>query len=318
LTWWLPIAILVALGVGTWLGSLLLEAARPVPPTPRTLHWAPENPISYVEVNGCRLRYITAGQGPNLLLLHTLRTQLDLFQTVVPDLASSFTVYAVDYPGHGYSDIPWARYDADFSARSVDAFLGALDLHDVTACGVSIGGAIALILAGRHHPRVSRVVAINPYDYARGRGLARSGLAGRITMATAPVPIVGETFNRLRSFAVVKAVLLGGVANPESFPPRLVREMYQVGNRRGHYRAFVSLLRHAQTWEAATQLYRHIEVPTRLVWGDRDWSKPVERERDRQLVAGSQSVVVEQGGHFLPLDRPDAVIAQVTRVLQGT
>jgi pimeloyl-ACP methyl ester carboxylesterase len=316
-TWWLPVAILVAFGAGIWLASLLLEAARRVPPTPRALDWAPVIPISYVEVDGTRLRYIREGQGPNLLLLHTLRTQLDLFQKVVPQLASSFTVYAVDYPGHGYSDIPRARYDADFFARSVDAFLGALDLHDVTACGVSIGGAIALILAGRHNPRVSRVVAINPYDYARGRGLARSGLAGWMTVATAPVPVVGETFNRLRSFAVVKAVLLGGVANPQNFPPGLVWEMYRVGNRRGHYRAFVSLLRHAASWEAATQLYRHIEVPTRLVWGDRDWSRPVERERDRRLAAGGQAVMVERGGHFLPLDRPDAVIEEVRSVLHG-
>jgi pimeloyl-ACP methyl ester carboxylesterase len=310
-TWWLPVAILVACGVGIWLGSLLLEAARPVPPTPRTLFWAPDIAISYVEVDGSRLRYIKAGKGPNLLLLHTLRTQLDLFQKVVPELATSFTVYALDYPGHGYSDIPRARYDADFFARSIDAFLSALDLHDVTACGVSIGGSIALILAGRNNPRVCRVIAINPYDYASGRGLARSGLAGWVTMATAGVPVIGETFNRLRSFAVVKAVLLGGVASPENFPPGLAREMYTVGNRRGHYRAFVSLLRHAGTWEAATQLYRHIAVPTRLVWGDRDWSRPVERECDRQLVAGGKAVMVERGGHFLPLDRPDAVIEQV-------
>jgi pimeloyl-ACP methyl ester carboxylesterase len=310
-TWWLLVAAVVVLGAGIWSGSLLLEAARPVPPTPRTLNWAPEIPISYVEVNGSRLRYIKAGQGPNLLLLHTLRTQLDLFQKVVPELATSFTVYTLDYPGHGYSDIPRARYDADFFARSIDTFLDVLDLHDVTACGVSIGGAIALILAGRHNPRVSRVIAINPYDYARGGGLARSGLAGWMTMATAPVPVIGETFNRFRSFAVVKAILLGGVASPENFPLSLVRELYRVGNRRGHYRAFVSLLRHAGTWEATTQLYRHIEVPTQLVWGDRDWSRPAERERDRRLAAGSRAVMVERGGHFLPLDRPDAVIEQV-------
>jgi pimeloyl-ACP methyl ester carboxylesterase len=310
-TWWQLVAAFVALGAGIWSGSLLLEAARPVPPIPRTLNWAPEIPISYVVVNGSRMRYIKAGQGPNLLLLHTLRTQLDLFQKVVAELATSFTVYALDYPGHGYSDIPRARYDADFFARSTEAFLNALDLHDVTVCGVSIGGAIALILAGRHNPRVSRVVAINPYDYARGRGLARSGLAGWVTMATASIPVIGETFNRLRSFAVVKAVLVGGVASPENFPPGLAREMYRVGNRRGHYRAFVRLLRHAGTWEAATQLYRHIAVPAWLVWGDRDWSRPAERERDRRLAAGARAVMVERGGHFLPLDRPDAVIEQV-------
>ena len=56
------------------------------------------------------------------VLLHTLRTQLDLFEKVVPALARSFAVYAVDYPGHGYSDIPTAKYDAVFFADASKVF----------------------------------------------------------------------------------------------------------------------------------------------------------------------------------------------------
>ena len=114
--------------------------------------------------------HIKTGEGPALVLLQTLRTQLDLFEKVVPGLAKSFTVYAVDYPGHGYSDIPPAKYDADYFVETIESFLEALDLHDLTLAGVSIGASIALILAARNNPRVSRVAAINPYDYAEGRG----------------------------------------------------------------------------------------------------------------------------------------------------
>src|SRR5215467_4542514 len=168
----------LAAGVGLWLVSFAVEALRPTARAPKVLSWAPEIAIAYVDVGGCKLRYIRAGWGPNLVLLHTLRTQLDLFQKVIPFLAERFTVYAVDYPGHGFSDIPNGRYDADFFARFIEKFLDLLDLRDVTLCGVSIGGTIALMLAGRHNARVARVVAINPYDYARRRGLARSSLAG--------------------------------------------------------------------------------------------------------------------------------------------
>jgi len=226
--------------VGLWLASHFLEAVRPVPRAPVTLRWAPDISIEYAHVDGQKLRYIKTGRGPTLVLLHTLRTQLDLFEKAVPDLAKHFSVYAVDYPGHGYSDIPAARYDAAFFTRSVEGFLDALDLRDVTLVGVSIGGAIALILAGRRNPRVARVVAINPYDYARGRGIARSSLAAWITMVTSDIAAIGETVMRLRSFMIVKAVLLGGVASRENFPAALLREMYEVGNRPRHYRAFVS------------------------------------------------------------------------------
>ena len=86
-----------------------MEATRPVPQAPRKLRWAPDIPVEYVEVGGNTLRYIKTGTGPVVVLLHTLRTQLDLFEKVVPKLAKHFTVYALDYPGHGYSDIPKAQ-----------------------------------------------------------------------------------------------------------------------------------------------------------------------------------------------------------------
>jgi pimeloyl-ACP methyl ester carboxylesterase len=288
-----------------------MEGLRRAPKAPHTLSWAPDIPIGYVEVRGCKLRYIKAGRGPNLVLLHTLRTQLDLFEKVALELAKHFTVYALDYPGHGYSAIPKARYDAAFFADSVEGFLEALDLRDVTLGGVSIGGAIPLIIAGRRSRRVARVIAINPYDYAQGRGMARSSLLGCMIVLAAEVPVIGESIMRMRNFVIMKAVLRGGVANPGSIRPGLLREMYDVGNRPGHYRAFVSLLRNSPSWEAARSSYANINVPVLVIWGDRDWSRVYEREDHRRLLPAAEVVTVQNGGHFLPLDRPDAVIEQI-------
>jgi|SRR5208283_2306527 len=299
---------LVVVAAAIVLLSFLVEAMRPVPPTPERLSWAPDILIRYVSVNGARLRYIKTGEGPALVLLHTLRTQLDLFEKVVPELAMSFTIYAVDYPGHGYSDIPPAKYDADFFVETIESFLEALDLHDVTLAGVSIGASISLILAARNNPRVSRVVAINPYDYAKGRGMARSSFLARLVVALADLPILGDTVMRLRQFFIMKSVLDGGVADPRRIPPELLKEMYLVGNRKDHYRAFFNLLRNAETWETATMAYSNIRIPVLLLWGDRDWSRPDERDHDQQIVPGAKMATVEDGGHFLPLDRPDAVI----------
>ncbi|MBG0801054.1 alpha/beta fold hydrolase [Methylocystis sp. H4A] len=298
----------VAMAAAIVLLSFLVEAMRPIPPTPERLSWAPDIPIRYVSINGVRLRYIKTGKGPVLVLLHTLRTQLDLFEKVVPELTKSFTVYAVDYPGHGYSDIPAAKYDADYFVGTIEGFLDALDLHDLTLAGVSIGASIALILAARNNPRVSRVVAINPYDYAKGRGMGRSSSLARLFVALADLPILGDTVMRLRQFVIMKSVLDGGVFDPRHISPELLKEMYLVGNRRGHYRAFLNLLRNAETWETATKAYSNIKIPVLLLWGARDWSRPDEREHDRQIVPGAKMATVENGGHFLPLDRPDAVI----------
>jgi pimeloyl-ACP methyl ester carboxylesterase len=191
--------VVAGLVIGVWLVSFVVEALRPKPKPPAKLRWAPNIPIESVEVGGNKLRYIKSGTGPALVLLHTLRTQLDLFEKLVPELSKHFTVYALDYPGHGYSDIPEARYDAAFFADAVEGLLDRLDLRDVTLAGVSIGGSIALILAARHNPRVARVIAINPYDYAKGRGMGRSSLAGWLVTYASVLPVVGETIHRLRN-----------------------------------------------------------------------------------------------------------------------
>jgi pimeloyl-ACP methyl ester carboxylesterase len=296
--------MVVASVVAVVVVSFIVESLRPVPVAPQKLTWSPTIPIQHVDAGGTRLRYIKTGSGPNLVLLHTLRTQLDLFEKVVPDLAKDFAVWGLDYPGHGYSDIPRARYDADFFVHSVESFLDVLDLRDVTLCGVSIGGAIALIAAGRRNARVARVIAINPYDYAKGRGMTRSSLLGWMITATSEIPLLGETVMRLRNFIIMKAVLRGGVADPTSTRPALMKEMYEVGNRPGHYRALISLLRNAASWETATAVYPNINLPVCLVWGEQDWSNAAERDHDRSLLPAAQVTTIEKGGHFLPLDRP--------------
>src|SRR5262249_57727987 len=88
---------------------------------------------------GTRLRYLKVGAGPSLLLLHTVRTQLDYFQRLIPKLTSHFTVYAVDLPGLGWSDIsPAASYEGPSVRTAVVEFVEKLDLKDFTLAGESI------------------------------------------------------------------------------------------------------------------------------------------------------------------------------------
>jgi pimeloyl-ACP methyl ester carboxylesterase len=117
------------------------------------------------------------------------------------------------------------------------------------------------------------------------------------------VPVIGETVMRLRNYFIMKAILGGGVADPKSIPPALMKEMYLVGNRRGHYRAFLSLLHNSESWETATNDYGRIEIPVLLIRGDQDWARPPEREHDRKLIKGVEVKTFAGGGHFLPLDR---------------
>ena len=80
----------------------------------------------FTRSDGSRLRYFTAGSGPALVLMHTIRTQLDYFHRVIPQLWDSFTVYALDLPGMGWSDIvPGARYEEPELRAAVVEFVTA-------------------------------------------------------------------------------------------------------------------------------------------------------------------------------------------------
>jgi pimeloyl-ACP methyl ester carboxylesterase len=291
--------------------SYLVERLRSRPNPPDRLSWAPDVPIRYINAGGVRLRYIVAGSGPVVVLLHTLRTQLDMFQKVFPELAKRYRVYALDYPGHGYSDIPPADYTADFFTGSVARFLDELQIKEAVLAGESIGGTIALLLAARHNPRVRGVVVVNPYDYAGGQCLARSSPVAAVLLALGRIPVVGATFMRLRSPLVQRPIFRGGLNRKDSLPQALGREMYLVGNRRGHHQAFLALMRHSKGWEDARREYGAIDRPVLLLYGDHDWSRPDEREADARDIPGAQLRTVEGAGHFLSLDAPSEWVRAV-------
>lgn len=281
------------------------------------LPWAVGLSARYVVVGGSRIRYVVAGSGPPLVLLHTLRTQLDMFQKVIPALSTRFRVWAFDYPGHGHSDVPDADYSAGFFVVSAAGFLDRMEIEGAIVAGESIGGTIALLLAARHNPRVRGVVAINPYDYDRGRGLRRSSALANAVFGMGEVPVVGDVLRWVHPYPVVKRILEGGVYRRDSFPAALLRELHVVGEEPAHLRAFLRLVRHWPSWEQVRMEYGNIGLPVLLLYGDHDWSRAEEREANRRSIPGARMRVIENAGHFLALDAPEALEREIVEFATG-
>jgi pimeloyl-ACP methyl ester carboxylesterase len=296
--------------------SFGVEALRRRPTAPATLYWAPEIPIQTTEIGGNAIRYIKTGTGPPLVLLHTLRTQLDIFEKLVPLLSKSFTVYALDYPGHGFSDIPKTDYGPELFVKTVEGFLDKLDLKNVTLAGISIGGVIPLIVAANHNPRIKRVIAINPYDYGHGWGIARANGWAWLTFNLARVPVLGETVMRLRNPFIEQRILQGGVADLAAITPGFGAQVHASGLRPGHYCAFINLLRHAYLWDQARERYGEITAPVLVVYGDKDWSRQDERQRTVKAIPGAKVETVANAGHFLSLDQPER-LAELIKSFTG-
>ncbi len=317
----MPIGSGLAVLTGGFAGLVLLshgvEALRPRPNTRSSIFWGAETAIGYANLRGIQVRYLQAGRGPKLVLLHTLRTQFEIFQKVIPVLAEHFTVYAYDYPGHGWSDIPTAAYAPEDFYGWTAAFLDALDIQDACVAGISIGGTISLVLAARRNPRIRHVVSINPYDYAPAGGIRKSSFAARMILGPAGVPILGATLMRLRNRLVSDAIMEGGVAERGALSKDLKKELYDVGTRRGHYRAFLSLLAHERLWARARSEYLKIGIPTLLIYGDRDWSPETVRRQNQAAIPGATLTTIEHGGHFLSLDQPEQLARVIMKFVAG-
>ena len=168
------------------------------------------------------LRYVTGGTGAPLVMVHTVRTQAEHFRHLIPLVRERYTVYALDLPGMGYSQIvPGASYEEPAMRAAVKRLITQLDLRDVTLLGESMGAVLALTTAADLPERVRRVLAINPYDYAGG--IARSGLLARLIVTGVLAPGVGRMFARVEPKPIVRAVLRGGVADKTALREDLSR-----------------------------------------------------------------------------------------------
>jgi pimeloyl-ACP methyl ester carboxylesterase len=288
--------------------------ARSRPDSDYTRTWSPSGEIAYATLaDETRLRYLKAGSGPaTLILLHTVRTQLDHFQLVIPKLLNAFTLYAVDFPGMGWSEIaPGARYDEPALRRALVEFVTTLDLADVILAGESMGATLSLTASTELEERVRGVVAFNPYDYPKGVGRANS--VASIYIGSARLPAVGPVVTRMENKPVLGVVLRGGLVDGSRLPDHYLAELRRVGRRRGYARVAREVYRNVDSMIAARGLYGRLSVPVTLVYGDHDWSHPSERNANIALLRGAQSDSLADTGHFAALEQPDRVADTLLR-----
>ncbi|MFJ9019888.1 alpha/beta fold hydrolase [Streptomyces sp. NPDC102259] len=252
------------------------------------------------------LRYLKAGAGAPLVLLHTVRTQAEHYRLLIPLLADHYTVYALDLPGMGHSEIvPGASYDEPAMRTGVERLLTELDLHDVTLVGESIGAVLALTTAADLPERVRRVVAVNTYDFRDG--IARSGLLARVVVGGVLAPGVGPVIAGVEPKPALRRILRGGLVDKSALRADYVDELLRVGRRPGYPTVARAVYQSLPSLIAARSRYPEVKAPVHLVYGEKDWSRPSDREANRKLLPAADFTQVPKAGHFIALERPDVL-----------
>ncbi len=269
-----------------------------------------------IEVDGLPTRYLTAGEGPPLVLLHALGESVLDWQWVLSSLARAHRVYAPDMPGFGGSAKLVADYSPAFFARFAAAYLDALGIEGATVAGNSLGGHVALRLALSESERVSALCLIDSVSLGRevswALRLPTIPGYGDLAIAWSKTPL-GATQR-----AWLKAQLL--FAHPERAPAEWMNEQYRLAQLPGFMEAALAALRaqldlRGQREVLLDQLPR-LEIPTLVVWGESDRILPVSQAREAVALLKQSSLELIPGcGHLPQVEHPDHFVEAVGRFL---
>lgn len=137
------------------------SAARDVPNLPgdMVIPSLPGFTSQFITANGVRLHYVTGGEGPPLVLLHGWPETWWEYRKVMPALAASFQVIAIDLRGAGASEKPASGYDKKNMALDIYELAQNLGFTEINIAGHDIGAMVAFSFA-ENHPEATTKVAL--------------------------------------------------------------------------------------------------------------------------------------------------------------
>jgi len=250
----------------------------------------------HIAVDGVNWRYQQAGSGPALLLVHGLLGYSFSWRFAIPMLARHATVYAVDLPGAGFSEFPPGTDSRlpSFGQR----LLHFMDVAGVPSCdllGTSYGGAVAMMAAAsapQRFPRLILVAPVNPWS-ERGKTLS--------VVLSSPVVAPVFSFAAPRLSSVQNHYLRRLYADPRRIPPGTLEGYMGPLRRRGAFKRGIGVLRswNRDLHELELALPRIADIPTLLIWGDRDAAvDPASAFRLKEKFRRCELVMLEEVGHL--------------------
>jgi pimeloyl-ACP methyl ester carboxylesterase len=267
-----------------------------------------------IELHGHPVTYRRMGDGPALVLVHGITASSRTWRTVMPALAEHHTVVAPDLVGHGESAKPRGDYSLGAFASGLRDLLVALGLPRVTVVGHSLGGGIAMQLAYQFPERVERLVLVS--SGGLGREVSLLLRAATLPGAEWVLPLLCRP--GLREAGTGVARMLGRLGWRPSADLSGLAEGFVSLEEDAARRAFVHTARSildiaGQRVSAHDRLYLARDMPTLIVWGERDPMIPVAHAHAAHAaMPGSRLAIFRDAGHFPFNDDP----ARFTRLLR--
>jgi len=269
----------------------------------------------FINIENTRVRYVEAGAGPVVVLIHGNAGSVDDFDfDSLGLLCRDHRVIAVDRPGHGKSERP---SDADaklpYQTRLLHETLSRLGVTHPVLVGHSWGGSLALAYAVEYPTELSAIVLLAPAAYADGgpdqfmRAVLKTPIVGDVTLTMGRV-IFGQ--HQLKK-ELQKAFY------PSSVPEDYLRHASSSWLRHKQLRAILedeySL---DKDLEKVSRHYSEITLPVVIVTGDHDRVVSAQQNayRLKTSIAHSQLIELKNTGHQVPQTHPESIFNAVTLI----
>lgn len=259
-----------------------------------------------IEVEGLRIAYERAGTGPPLVLLHGyVGDGPTTWRLQVEGLCDEFTVVAWDAPGVGGSSDPPNSFGIAGYADCLAGFVDTLRLERPHVAGLSFGGALALEFYRRHSAIPATLILASAYAGWGGSlpaDVAEKRLQQALLLANlSPLEFVDALLPTIFSEATAPESVDAFRASMLTFHPAGFRAM-----------AYASA-------EDLRDVLPQINVPTLLVYGDKDVRAPLTVAEDlKAAISGSTLVVLPEAGHACNIEAPEAFNRAVRNFLRNT
>ena len=252
-----------------------------------------------VTVNGMQMYYEVSGQGDPLLVLHGAYMNIPTMGAIIPQLATTHTVYAVEFQGHGRTTDIDRPITYPNLADDVAAFMDVVGLQTADVFGYSMGAEVGLQLAIRHPAKVNKLVAASvAYD-----------LRGWQPAFTEVIPQMTVEMMLAMPFATEYPTL---AANPQGFP-ELARKL-------------IALEKEPMAWE---EQVKAMTTPVLIIAGDADVATLEHSVALFRLLGGgvmgdmgqplpaSRLAIMPATAHTAVITQPDLLYAFIEPFLPG-
>jgi 3-oxoadipate enol-lactonase len=243
--------------------------------------------------NGIDIHYTIEGQGPWVVMSHSLACDLSMWDEQVALLKNRYRILRFDTRGHGASDAPEGAYAMDMFAEDLCGLLDSLSVENPHFIGLSMGGMIGMTFALKYPQRLRSLVLCD--TSSRMPPEARAVWEARIKVAAEQgmEPLVEPTLQRWFTEPFY-----------QSNRPLMKRVGQMIRNTRPS--GYIGCCKAIPEINVTDQL-ASITRPVQVVVGEQDIGTPVSMARAIQdAIPGSELIVIPSASHLSNLEQPAA------------